>query len=55
VRAVLRGRGPLPPEVVLEADDVVELGRRYLQDFAALERFVAVDPAGVDATASTRS
>src|SRR3954470_22331826 len=38
----------LAPEVVLEADDVVELRRRDLHELGPLDRLVAVDPAGRD-------
>ena len=41
----LRSAGPLPAEVILEPYDVVELGCRDLDQRAALDRLVAVDPA----------
>src|ERR687888_765073 len=42
----LRLGGPLPPVGVLEPHDVVELGRRDLEDGRVLERRDAVDGAG---------
>src|SRR5262245_30589659 len=44
VRGGLRRAGPLPPEVVLETHDVVELRGGHLHQLGPLDRLVAVDP-----------
>src|SRR5690349_858257 len=44
--AGLRRRGALAAEVVLDPDDVIELGRRHLDETAGLDGLVAVRPAG---------
>ena len=44
------GARPGPPEVVLDADDVVQFGRRNLDQLdISVDRFVAVDPPDRDA------
>src|SRR5262245_18096761 len=43
VRGGLGRAGPLPPEVVLETDDVVELRGRHLHQLGPLDRLVAMD------------
>ena len=40
----LWGVSTFAPEVVLETDHVVELGRRDLHQLGPFDRFVAVDP-----------
>src|SRR5262245_63964529 len=51
----LGGARALPSEVVLEPDDVVELGRRNLHQLGPLDRLVSVDPAGGNVSVLARS
>src|SRR5262245_6783488 len=48
-------RRTLAAEVVLDADDIVDLGGRDLEDLDALDRLVAMDPADRDVGALART